>query len=178
MAISVSENQARKNATLSEVFARLEKIMEIKSCSISEAAHYASVGKSLASKIAAFGHKMCSEGKKLVDANPAKLGISIAYPVSTKATSDQEQVRLLKAVLDGKMTRDDVVRELSRSAKRKRISLDLTIEGIAIKLGIPENAQYDKLLTILSRLRSKLLAEQKHGTPIAGLPLHLNGKAI
>lgn len=170
--ISIGENHVRKNERFADTVRRLEAIMQETGCTFAEAARRSSVNKAFASKCFTIENRLGDDAKALIEAHPKKLGISIAYEVARLAKCNADQIEAFKAVLDGRLTRDDITKHLRKVAdqKTKKIDLQLVIEDMAVRLGIPSQATYEKLLAVVASLKTKLLAEQKHGTPIHALP--------
>jgi len=179
-AISLAENSVRKDESLSSQLARIDRIMRELDCSFEEAAKRACIGKSKTSKLKTAKNGLCNDAIDLVDNNPKKIGISIAYDVARRAKSDAAQIEALESILDGTMTRDEMVKFLkgNHSSPKKKIKLQLTLEGIAIHLGVPESTSLDKLIAICGQLKTLLTAEKKHDRLLCELPDHIGGKHV
>ncbi|MEZ6098151.1 MAG: ParB/RepB/Spo0J family partition protein [Pirellulaceae bacterium] len=178
--ISIAENCVRKDETLSAQLARIDRIMRARGCSFEEAARRSSIGKATTSKLKKAKLGLCEDAIALVDANPHKLGISIAYDVARYARSEAAQIEALESILDSTLTRDALVRTLKSGSPptTKKIKLHLTLEGIAVHLGIPTSTGLDKLIAICGQLKALFLAEQKHNRLIHELPQHIGGKHV
>ncbi len=172
LAISVAENHVRQNESFSDTVRRLEQIMKLEGCSFSEAARKSGTNRSFASKCQQCEKKLCPAAKQLINGNRDKLGISIAYQVATKARSREQQIELLQALINGKLTRDGIAEWVSesRSPKPSRTALRVACDDVEISLSVPKATEYETLLAAVGHLKSRLVAEKKHGTPIHVLP--------
>lgn len=172
--ISISENESRKPETLSETMGRIDHIMRVRKCEIEEAAGQANVHKSKRSKFKLISG-LCEDAKALIHEHPDKIGVSIAYDVARFAPSDEKEVEALQGILNGSLKRDMLKAWLTEPAepKEKQISLKLTVEGIAVKLGIPESTDWNGIEAFTNALKSLLLAEKKFKRLVSELPNHI-----
>lgn len=173
--ISLAENHVRKNETLSETFARIDKIRRSEKCTFAEAGRFVEVAKSVVSKLNVIHSKLTPDALQLVDDHPEKLGISIAYLTATKARSPAQQIEWLTSIIDGSMTRDDITRSIKNLTgdSSQKISVNFKLADINVRFAFPKSATYDTLEAALTTLKAELAAVKKRDIHIADLPNYL-----
>ncbi len=170
LSYSIQENALRTAESFEDTLARVEQYAAYKRCSMEIAAKQNGVSSSYVSKGRSTIKKLSGKARKLAREN--KVGLSVLYAIA-KARSEEAQQKLLAAHLNGSMSRDDIELAVKKgSGKRvpKKTNLNLSIEGINIKLAIPNGVDYEQIKTTLNTLKGRLNTHAKQQIPIHLLP--------
>lgn len=171
LARSLHDN-IHKSESLQDTLQRVMALAEYHDCSFKEAAKIGCVTPSTLSKINAAVSKLCPDAMRLVEQK--KIGISVAYETAKGAKDTKQQVEWLEEHAAGRLSRAAIVEAAKNNRNTppgsKGVSLDLSIDGIRIKLGVPQGIEYEQLLRAISTLRGRFAAEQKMKHPIDLLP--------
>lgn len=127
------------------------------------------LGKSTISKLNSVFKKLSREALQL--AHDSKIGMSIGYEVA-KATDDPEQqLAWLKEHAAGRMSREEIIDAgKPKPEVSKTVNVQLTIEGVTVKITMPSSVSYDQIGEVLTKLKKRFSEQKQMDHPIALLP--------
>ncbi len=165
LSISLQENHIREPEDVEDTLVRIEQLASSRKCSIAKASEMVGVSGSYASKARKIGQELCREAKQIAKTN--RVGISVLYELA-KVSTKPKQVELLNAYVNGEMDREGIVKATKQRPKSmgRKLRLALMIEGISVKLSMPSDATYDRLISLLASLRSQFTTHRKNRIPV------------
>ena len=172
---SLHENHVRKAESIEATLDRVQALADFHKCSLSAAAKHGGVSPATLSKIQKIRKSLSVAALELVRKH--KIGSAIAYEVARLAKDEEQQLEWLKAHAEGRMSREQIKQAASQHSKAipKKLRIDVTVEGVVLKVTLPAELGYAGLCQALATLRNKIALQEKREIGFHLLPEVLKG---